>query len=221
MPISKEAQLLIDFVRRHEGTRLLSTHADVVEFSGVLFNVDGSSDDPEIDGHNWRSLLRDRGIDGECYVTNIQPLRQTSHPKFSVGGHMTVNQDGSVPVGGECYLMPLCSWHNNKARDGMAFEHTETRMLKLFGYMEQEPHATFSARMASDEEFALVPLTDRGGAGLLSPPQLGNQPAAMLDQIAGQDGSEFFVLLRQCEEDGQTFYRIDDAKLPAADTGGG
>jgi hypothetical protein len=220
MPISKEAQLLIDFVRKHEGMRLLSTSADVVEFTGVLFNVDGSSDDPEIDGYSWRGLLRERGIDSDCYVTNIQPLGETSHANFSVGGHMTVNEDGSVASGGECYLMPLCSWHNSKARDGMAFEHTETRMLKLFGYMEQEPRATFSARMASDEEFVVVPLIERGGAGLLFPPRLGNQPAAMLDRMADDEGPDFFVLMRQYVEDGQTFYRIEDTKLPDADGSG-
>lgn len=217
MPISKEAQLLIDFVQKHEGMKLLSTRAEVVEFAGVLYNVDGSSDDPEIDGYNWRSLLRERGIDRDCYVTNIQPLGETSHANFSVGGHMTVNRDGSVPFGGECFLMPLCSWHNSKARDHMAFEHTETRMLKLFGYLEKEPRATFSARMASDEEFALVALADSGGAGLISPPRLGNQPLKLLDGIAGLKEPEFFVLLRQNQEDGQTFYRIEDAKLPNVD----
>ena len=218
MPISKEAQLLIDFVRKHEGKRLLSTSAQVVDFSDPLFNVDGSSDDPEIDGHSWRSLLREHGIDGDCYVTNVQPLGETSHPNFSVGGHMTINQDGSVPIGGECFLMPLCSWHNSKARDGIAFERTETRMLKLFGYMEEEPRATFSARLDSDEEFALVPLIDRDGAGLLFPPRMGNQRAQMLDQILSSDPEEpdFFVLMQQHEEEGQKFYSIEDARLPRA-----
>lgn len=80
--------------------------------------------------------------------------------------------------------------------------------------MEQEPRSTFSARMSSDVEFALVPLAERGGAGLLLPPLLGNQPQKMLDQIAGYQEPEFFVLLRQQEEDGQSFYRIEDARLP-------
>lgn len=214
MPISKQAQQLIDFVQHNAGIRLFSTHADVVAFTGALYNVDGSSDDPEIDGYNWRSLLRERGVDGNCYVTNVQPPADTSHPDFSVGGHMTVNQDGSVPFGGECYLMPLCSWHNSKSRDGMAFEHVETQMLKLFGYMQHEPLATFSARMASSAKFALVPLTERDGAGLLSPPRLGDLPTEMFKQMTHDEQSGFFVLLRQHEEDGQTFYEIEDAKLP-------
>jgi hypothetical protein len=216
MQISKQAQLFVDFVLKYEGMKLFSTSAEVVEFGGVLYNVDGSSDDPEIDGHNWRNLLRERGIDGNCYVTNVPPPGRTSHPNFSVGGHMTVHQDGSVPFGDECYLMPLCSWHNSKARDRMAFEHTETRMLKLFGYMQEEPRATFSARMASDKEFALVPLVNRDGTGIILPPRLGNEPAAMLSRKAQPEEQNFFVLMRQIEEDGQIFYRIEDAQLPDA-----
>ena len=216
MQISKQAQLFVDFVRKYEGIKLFSTSAEVVDFGGVLYNVDGSSDDPEIDGHNWRNLLRERGVDGNCYVTNVQLPGRTSHPNFSVGVHMTVHQDGSVPFGDECYLMPLCSWHNSKARDHMAFEHTETRMLKLFGYMQEEPRATFSARMASDEEFALVPLVNRDGAGLILPPRFGNELAAMLSRKAPPEELKFFVLMRQIEEDGQIFYRIEDAQLPDA-----
>lgn len=143
MQISSQAQLFVDFVRKYEGMKLFSTSAEVIDFGGVLYNVDGSSDDPEIDGYNWRNLLRERGVDGACYVTNVKPPARTSHPNFSIGGHMSVHQDGSVPFGDECFLMPLCSWHNSKARDHMAFEHTETRMLKLFGYMQEEPRATF------------------------------------------------------------------------------
>lgn len=216
MQLSRQAQLLVDFVRKYEGMKLFSTSAEVVDFGGVLYNVDGSSDDPEIDGHNWRNLLRERGVDGNCYVTNVQPPGRTSHPNFSVGGHMTVHQDGSVPFGDECYLMPLCSWHNSKARDHIAFEHTQTRMLKLFGYMQEEPRATFSARMASDEEFALVPLVNRDGAGLILPPRFGNELSAMLSRKMQPEEPNFFVLMRQIEEDGQIFYRIEDAQLPDA-----
>lgn len=74
----------------------------------------------------------------------------------------------------------------------------------------------FCARMASDEEFALVPLVSRDGAGLILPPRFGNELAPMLSRKAQPEEPHFFVLMRQIEEDGQIFYRIEDTQLPDA-----
>lgn len=82
MQISKQARLFVDFVRKYEGMRLFSTHAEVVDFGGVLYNVDGSSDDPAIDGLNWRNLLRERGIDGEAMSPTSSP-RASRHIPIS------------------------------------------------------------------------------------------------------------------------------------------
>ena len=141
---------------------LLSTGAEVVNFSGDLFNVSGSTDDPpDVPGQDgsWKQLLKDKAglSDGDsCYVTNVIPEDDSSHPEFSVGGHMTTDPEGNVEVGGICYLMPLCFWHNSTSRDGERFEHSETKMLKLTGYMEGELATTFELRRPSHEPFAML-----------------------------------------------------------------
>ncbi len=93
------------------------------------------------------------GIVGNCYVTN--PGGEGSHPNFCVGGHMTIHADGGV-VDNTCYLMPLCSWHNNTARDGVAFDHAETRMLQLTGYDPGELRVTFELRLPSNQPYAVL-----------------------------------------------------------------
>ena len=154
------SQAIADFVDRFQGIGIRSTGANVTDFDGILYNVDGSGVDPKIDGKHWKALLIGHGITGECCVTNQKPTKSSTHANFSVGGHMTENEDGSVEVGGKCYLMPLCHWHNSKARDGKPFEHTKTKMLQLSGYMQAEPLVTFMARMDHQNEFSIAYLTD-------------------------------------------------------------
>jgi hypothetical protein len=98
---------LKQFVARYGDMKIQSTSAKVVYYADDLYNVDGSSDDPYIDGKKWKPLLEARGISGNCYANTPVPQGSTSHPAFSVGGHVTPNADGDVPTGGDCYLMPL------------------------------------------------------------------------------------------------------------------
>ena len=150
-----ETKLLEKLVDRWGDVGIKSTGAALVNYSGVLYNVDGSSTDPQIDGSSWKRLLMNYGIDSQCYVNNPTP-NGNSHPGFNVGGHMTSNPDGSVETGTDSYLMPLCSWHNSKGRDGVAFTHANTLMLKLSGYMHSELTASFMARLPSEERFAII-----------------------------------------------------------------
>ena len=155
MTPEEQRELLRDFVDRFGGATIRSTAAFTINYGDVLYNVDGSTIDPKINGLTWKRLLETNGIDGNCYVTNETPARN-SHPNFDVGGHMTPNPDGQVPVGADSYLMPLCHWHNNPARNGVAFTHDKTFMLKLTGFMQSEIAATFLARMPSEEANAVV-----------------------------------------------------------------
>lgn len=144
-----------------EGEIITSTGATVVNISGTLYNVEGSTPDPKkVPGYKdktWKDLLIGNGIpaNSSCYITNAVPAG-TTHPYFSVGGHMTPSSDGKVPTGGSCYLMPECQWHNNKARDRTAFYHSETAMLQLTGYMLGELAATFQLRLPCSEAFGLI-----------------------------------------------------------------
>jgi hypothetical protein len=175
---------LKQFVARFGDMRIQSTAAKVVSYSGDLYNVDGSTEDPKIDGKKWKPLLEFHGISGNCYANTPVPDGITSHPAFSVGGHVTPNDDGDVPVGGDCYLMPLCSWHNNTARDGQVFEHTKTKMLELSGYMQGESVATFLARMPGEAPLSLVFLGDEG----LSYRNIEDGPGAVAKALACVDG---------------------------------
>jgi len=133
-----------EFFQMHSDFHLFSTRDEIANYSGDLFNVDGSSCDPKLD-KSWKKLLKSRGINSPCYVTNIEPAGK-SHPKGWLGGHMTDDKNGQVANGGECYLMPLCSWHNSTARNKVAFKHTKTKMLKLSGYMNCDTPLTFALR---------------------------------------------------------------------------
>ncbi|MEL7360853.1 MAG: hypothetical protein AAFN13_02165 [Bacteroidota bacterium] len=84
------------------------------------------------------------------------PSAGGSHPDFSVGGHMTPNKDGSVPIGGVCYLMPLCYWHNSKSRDDTPFTLSKQRILRLSGYSLGELSATFTLRLPDKRPYAAV-----------------------------------------------------------------
>jgi hypothetical protein len=205
-------QALKDFATRYKGIELLSTGADRVSYSGVLYNVSGSSTDPEIDSGGWKKLLISKGIDGDCYVTDPLPDRDgTSHPGFDVGGHMTTNADGHVTRGGISYLMPLCKWHNSKGRDGIPFEHDETEMLKLTGYMLGDLALTFAARLPGDDAFRLVSLEgDALAARPIGTPKLRLFSA----RDTGLAMPRSYLLFRKVQEDGEVRFVIDDASFP-------
>lgn len=160
MQPEEQKEVIRNFVDRFGGATIKSTGAFTTNYSDVLYNVSGSTIDPPVDGKNWKELLLAYGISGDCYVTNEDAPEDSSHPGFDVGGHMTPNPDGQVPVGADTYLMPLCKWHNNPARNGVPFTHDKTFMLKLTGYMQSEFAATFLARMPSEETHALVFASD-------------------------------------------------------------
>lgn len=153
-----------NFIREAERSeRLYSTGANVVFISDDLYNVTGSTlDPPEVAGYlsaAWKQLLiGELGLseNDHCYVTNVTPPAGTSHPSFSVGGHMTTNPEGNVEPGEICYLMPLCYWHNSTARDGKRFEHSETKMLRLVGYMQGEILESFVTRLPAPERFTML-----------------------------------------------------------------
>lgn len=201
-------QALRDFAIRYQGIGLFSTSARVVKYQGVLYNVEGSTDDPDIDGANWKELLIRNGINGDCYVTDPLPNRDgTSHPGFNVGGHMTSNADGHVPRGGICYLMPLCKWHNSTRRDGTPFEHEETEVLELSGFMEGDIIATFAARMPSDAAYRLVSVE---GEGVTVHPI--DEPQIHLFKARPALPSSYLIF-RRVEEDGVARFVIEDTRF--------
>jgi hypothetical protein len=209
------AQAVADFVSRYSGIHIESTSATPVNYSGVLYNVNGSTPDPKINGVTWKQLLIYYGINSNCYVTHPLPGGGTSHPQFSVGGHMTVHSNGSVPTGGSCYLMPLCYWHNSTSNNGVAFQHSNTYMLQLSGYMQDELAATFLARMPGDAPLRII----GADGGLLS-----IQPAddAVFSAMKTADVAEVeqitlpshYIVLRQVKEAGVIRYVIDQVSLP-------
>lgn len=203
---------LTEFVQRFQNVALFSTGATFVEFAEPLYNVSGSTPDPEIDGLSWKQLLLSRGITGNCYADAPDPGTGTSHPGFRVGGHMTPNSDGSVEIGGVCYLMPLCSWHNSTSRDGVPFDHSQTAMLQLSGYMQSEPAAFFLARFGGAASSALIYLSDDG----LVHQRLDEPSAAAMNLLSTKLAKHIpprGVLLVRHLENGQTFYRVEDAQL--------
>ncbi len=205
-------QIIADFARMAGGARILSTGWALTDFAGDLFNVSGSTDDPDIGG-NWLELLRDAEILDLCYVTHPVPTKpKTSHPDKLVGGHMTTDPEGYVPIGGISYLMPLCKWHNHIARNGIAFQHEKTRMLKLFGYMQGEPLATFVARAPGPAEFRLVAVKGKKlvTAAVDAP---ATKPMAA-STLASQKTAGPFILFRRVIENGETRFVVEDASLP-------
>lgn len=205
------ADRLADFVERYKTVKLLSTGAEVVEYHGKLYNITGSSDDPEIAGASWKRLLIDHGIDGDCFVKVTE--RQGSHPQFNVGGHMTPNSDGKVEYGSECYLMPLCKWHNSTSRNGHAFELTQSRILKLYGYMQGELSLTFMARMPSAAPFSLIYETN--GAWHTRPvtdAEAGGSTKAMLT-LDDEPAPARHILLRRLEHEGETRFQLEDVQM--------
>ena len=75
---------------------------------------------------------------------------------------MALTRDGKIPHGGISYLMPLCAWHNSKARDGKNFEHTKTKMLELGGFMEGQTPFTFNMRRKDLGSHRIIVKTNKG-----------------------------------------------------------
>lgn len=216
---------LAQFVRRYEGKRLFSTSAQVVTFASVLYNVSGSTSDPKVPGStSWKGLLQAYAahstpcqIGSACYVTGPLPSGG-GHPAFEVGGHMTTSAAGTVAKGGQCYLMPLCKWHNSTSKNGIAFSHSQTCMLQLSGYMQAEPAATFMARFEAKGASSIVYLSSEGldfrpflEAGLkgAAMPELLNLPAELAEGTMPRD----YALLRRVEDDGETHYVVEGHRL--------
>jgi hypothetical protein len=126
------------FISQYADKKLFSTGATLVDFTGVLYNVSGSTKDPKAvrdhKGAAWKKLLMEKSpafAEAPCYVTHPPANQNSSHPDFSVGGHMTPNKSGKVEQGGVTYLMPLCKWHNSTSKNGIPFKHIRTKMLRL------------------------------------------------------------------------------------------
>lgn len=213
MDSAKGSAILTNLVDRWGDVGVRSTGANLVNYSGILYNVDGSSTDPNIDGNSWKRLLINSGINAPCYVTNPTPSNN-SHPGFNVGGHMTPNADGSVKTGADSYLMPLCSWHNSKGRDGVMFSHTNTLMLKLSGYMLSEIAASFMARLPSEEHYAIIYAAgDEWENANLTEPQAVDVSAGELSDDVLACNLDQFVLLERVERDNQHRYIVRKSQL--------
>ncbi|NOR62183.1 MAG: hypothetical protein GQ535_06790 [Rhodobacteraceae bacterium] len=213
----QETKQMADIAARWITEGAESTGATTVNYSGTLYNVKGSTSDPYIGGTKWKPLLIHYGINSACYVTSPLPTKTgTSHPGFDVGGHMTPNTDGDVAIGGSCYLMPLCKWHNNTARDDTAFSHTNTLMLLLTGYMQGELAVSFMARLPSNEPFSLAYSSD----GHWQHKNL-SEPEATEIKTSGVSSNllncklEHYVLLERNVQGDQTTYEVRSSHLPS------
>ena len=208
------AAQLAAFVSRAKHINLLSTGARVVDIIEPLYNVSGSTGDPHVDGKNWKSLLKFHGVSGNCFADTPPAPAGKSHPAFNVGGHMTLNADGSVPVGGISYLMPLCTWHNSTSNNHKPFHHAHTRIVELQGYMQGEPAAMFAARMDPGTELALVFV---GGDGITfrNVPDQGGavHDALLVARPQGPATDEPFVLLRRQGGPERDTYTVEDTNL--------
>lgn len=213
----KELEQIKSFVAKLSENTIQSTGATVVNYSSNLYNVKGSTNDPaKVPGHlgeSWKDLLKSYGIDHDCYVTNSPAPGSSSHPNFSVGGHMTQNSNGSVS-GGTCYLMPLCYWHNSTSRDGVSFTHTETKMLKLTGYMQGELGVTFALRMPSNDRFAVLYHQDNEWKFK----NLADNQAKILNEdassiFAKEESVEHYVVIERKQAE-NTIHEVVSSKLP-------
>ena len=185
----------------------------MVNFTGPLYNVDGSSPDPHLDGESWKGLLIANWINTPCYVGNDTPDGKT-HPKFSVGGHMTPNPDGKVATGANSYLMPLCSWHNSKARDGVPFALKRTLTLKLSGFLQSEIAATFMARMPSEKRHSIIYIAgDDLMCADLSQPEADAAAKGHLSDDVLSCNPKAFILLERVERDDQSRYIVKTSSI--------
>lgn len=210
--VDEAAATLARFVDKFSGLRLFSTGARVVTYDQPLYNVKGSTPDPKIDGKAWKRLLQNHGISGDCFADTPDAPSTSSHADFSVGGHVTPNSDGMVPVGSTCFLMPLCYWHNGKANDGKPFSHAEIRMLELIGYMQGEPAATYLARTSGIADYALVFI----GAEGLSYRGIPGSPGAFLANNMAKLSvhPDVFVMLRKEHGAEEESFTIENARVP-------
>ena len=203
-------ETLTHFASLYDGVVLESTDCEVVDYGGVLYNVRGSSDDPNLGG-SWRGLLIRHGISGSCYVTEPAPdPSESTHPEFALGGHMTPNANGFVPTGETCYLMPLCHWHNSTGRDGMPFKHRQTRMLRLLGYMQDDTYASFAARLPGNVAGRIVRVE---GDHLV----VSDLDSLQLQAIEVSDKAETTtpqLLFRRIEQDDRIQFRLEFSHSP-------
>jgi len=215
MAIKDDLKVLRGLVGQWEQVMPESTGANVVTYDGYVYNVIGSTNDPKIGGHTWKGVLEHFGIGGGCYVDNPCAPVSSTHPNFNFGGHVTPNPTGVVPNGGNCLLMPLCSWHSKIAQDGRAYSHTATIMLQLTGYYQGEFAVTFMARMANEQTFSLIYATNDGW-------ETKNLSLAEGDRVMAEDWAEvpiektpdFYILLeRQQNTRVDTKYAVRVARL--------
>jgi len=112
--------------------------------------------------------------------------------------------------------MPLCSWHNNKARDGVKFTHTSTKMLKLTGYMQGEPAATFQARLPSDDRFAIVYFSEGAWEHEnLSDAQAADVNSSGIPNVSAGCEIEYYVLFKRVRKKTRILHVVREARLPA------
>ena len=220
----QQLKAVIEWVERRDGPPIIeSTGAQVVKTSpNPIYNVDGSSDDPKIHGDSWKRLFiavmakAGATYPDACFVSPTAPAHD-SHPGFRLGGHMTQNPNGTVS-GGTCYLMPLCSWHNSKARDGVPFVPIQSTMVQLTGYLLAEPAALFAARLDGTARQALVYGTALGDVDFASLDDdadlMGHTKLFENASISGHDKKpDTYVRLRRIEHDGRTAYEIVESRI--------
>jgi len=198
-----------------EEYRLFSTDWYTVEgFTDTLYNVEGSRNDPPIDGYDsWKDILvRGAGLhDSECYAPATVESKGSSHDadnNFMVGGHMTLSDVGDVPHGGTSYLMPLCKYHNHTTRNRVPFPVENKTVVALIGYMQGEHYATFAARLPpkEDKTFGLIyKATD----GVWSHRDLSESDAEKVDMTKYPR----HILLKKSKEKGE-FCSIANIRMP-------
>jgi hypothetical protein len=213
MSDNSETDAIMNFVRSVGTIGVESTGATVVTYAAGLYNVSGSTNDPtHVPGNNgtaWKQLLINCGINGGCYVTNVPAPIGSTHPNFSVGGHMTPNKNGMVPTGGICYLMPLCYWHNSTSNNGIQFNHVNTNMLRLTGYMQGELALTFQVRLPSSEPFALLFSKD----GAWNYRDISQSEAESFVSDPSAIGTDHYVLIERVRGE-RTLHYIRNHNLP-------
>jgi hypothetical protein len=219
-----ELDRLVDIVGRGEGATIQSTGATVVSsanYPEVLYNVTGSTHDPAAvpgsRGNSWIGLLRGNGLGGgACNVISPLSDEETSHPKYQVGGHMTENQNGIVPYGGDSYLMPLCKWHNSTSRDEVPFRHQGKNIIRLSGYMQGELAESFVMRFPSNYPMAMLYYDQ--GLSEWNHKNLSNEEAAKIESGVDSEAVEIgahILFERQAAERG--VLKIKEINIPSLD----
>lgn len=146
-------------------------------------------------------------------MTNPTPDGNT-HPQFNVGGHMTPDPEGYVAYGADSYLMPLCSWHNQKNRDGVDFKLRNSLVLRLSGYMMGEVAASFTARLPAKERFAIINTDDDEIKSInLSDKDEKNVEKGRLRESGLRYDPEKFVLIERIHQDTDYRYFLRDTEL--------